>query len=342
MSHLGPSPPYSEDQTLPPPLVTVVTPFYNTAKYLAECIESVLSQDYSNLDYVLLDNASTDGSGEIAQRFAERDQRIRLFRNQEVLPQLANYNRALSHLHDEAAYCKMAQADDRLLPGALAAMVDVAERHQQVGLVSSYYLEGLRLRGVGIPLDIEVVPGVEVIRKHFLDGFFLLGSPTTHLIRADIVRSRRPFYDEERLHADTEGCYEILQHWDLGFVHQVLSFNRVHPESITGRVADWNPDGLDKLILVYRYGPQFLDEEEFHRALIKAEEQYLHYLASAVLAFKPARFWRYHIDNLDKDGLWNGHTKRRILGYLLLEILDRIFNLKRTAGRIYRFVRRRG
>lgn len=323
------------------PLVTVVTPFYNTAEYLAECIESVLSQDYPHLDYLLLDNASTDGSSDIARRFAERDRRIRLLRNEEVLPQLANYNRALSHIDDEAAYCKMAQADDRLLPGAIAALVDVAERHPRVGLVSSYYLEGLRLRGSRLPLDVEVLPGVEVIRKHFLDGVYLLGSPTTYLIRADIVRSREPFYDEDRLHADTDACYEILQHWELGFVHQVLSFLRVHPESISSRVAGWNPDGLDKLILVYRFGPKFLNDEEFHRSVRRAEGYYLRYLASSVLAFRPARFWRYHIGNLAKERLWNAHTKLQILKYVVIEVLDRILNLKRTAGRIYRFFRRR-
>jgi len=49
------------------PLVSVVTPFYNTQAFLPECIESVLRQSYENWEYLLVDNCSTDGSGEIAQ-----------------------------------------------------------------------------------------------------------------------------------------------------------------------------------------------------------------------------------------------------------------------------------
>ncbi len=62
------------------PLVSVVTPFFNTAPYLAEYIESVLAQSYSQFEYILMDNCSTDGSSEIAATYASRDPRIRLIR----------------------------------------------------------------------------------------------------------------------------------------------------------------------------------------------------------------------------------------------------------------------
>ena len=49
--------------------ISVVTPFYNTAPYLAQCIESVLAQTHRNFEYVLVDNQSTDGSAEIAASY---------------------------------------------------------------------------------------------------------------------------------------------------------------------------------------------------------------------------------------------------------------------------------
>ena len=61
-------------------MVSVVTPFYNTAPYLAQCIESVLAQTYPHFEYILMDNCSTDGSAEIAETYARRDSRIRLIR----------------------------------------------------------------------------------------------------------------------------------------------------------------------------------------------------------------------------------------------------------------------
>src|SRR5271163_333260 len=89
------------------PLVSVVTPFFNTAPYLAECIESVLAQSYSEFEYILMDNCSTDGSGEIAKTYAGRDPRIRLIRCSEFVSQLKNYNRALAEISDASQYCKI-------------------------------------------------------------------------------------------------------------------------------------------------------------------------------------------------------------------------------------------
>ena len=60
----------------PSPLVSVLTPFYNTAPYLAECIESVLAQTRGDFEYLLVDNCSTDGSDDIAAGYAARDPRI--------------------------------------------------------------------------------------------------------------------------------------------------------------------------------------------------------------------------------------------------------------------------
>jgi glycosyl transferase family 2 len=54
------------------PLVSVVTPFFNTAPYLAECIESVLAQSYSHFEYILMDNCSTDGSTELPRLISSR------------------------------------------------------------------------------------------------------------------------------------------------------------------------------------------------------------------------------------------------------------------------------
>ncbi len=77
------------------PLVSVVTPVYNGEAFLDQCIESVLRQTYDNWEYVLLDNASTDRTPEIIAAYAEREPRIRVLRNPEVLPQIPNWNRSM-------------------------------------------------------------------------------------------------------------------------------------------------------------------------------------------------------------------------------------------------------
>src|SRR6185503_19754286 len=98
--------------------------------------------------------------------------------------------------------------------------------------------------------EVSRLHGREACRRMLLDGCFLIGSPTTVLYRADIVRSRTPFYALGRYHEDTEAGYEILLGSDLGFVHEVLSFTRADNVSITAAARAFNSPDLDYLIVL--------------------------------------------------------------------------------------------
>ena len=86
------------------PVVSCVTPFFNTADFLAECIEHTLHQSFRDFELILVDNCSTDGSDEIAQAYTARDSRIRFFRNEKFLTQIQNYNQSLSHISEQSRY----------------------------------------------------------------------------------------------------------------------------------------------------------------------------------------------------------------------------------------------
>jgi glycosyltransferase involved in cell wall biosynthesis len=130
-------------------------PFYNTARYLAQCIESVLTQSYSEFEYILMDNCSTDGSGEIAEIYARRDPRIRLIRCSEFVSLLRNYNRALMEISDPSQYCKIVQADDYIFPQCLELMVQAFDQSGSIGLVfrCNQMIQSLseRLRQAAVP-----------------------------------------------------------------------------------------------------------------------------------------------------------------------------------------------
>src|SRR5262249_54941250 len=121
-------------------LVSVVTPVYNGATYLEECIESVLRQTYSNWEYTLVDNASTDATPEIVERYARRDSRVRHLRCEEFVEAIENHNRAFRSIAAESEWCKIVQADDWLRPQCLELMVEVGESSETIGIVSAYRL----------------------------------------------------------------------------------------------------------------------------------------------------------------------------------------------------------
>lgn len=274
-------------------VVSVVTPFYNTADYLAECIESVLAQSLGDFEYVLLDNASTDGSGEIARGYARRDARLRVHRNDTLLPQVPNYNRAVSLIAAETRYCKIVQADDKLFPRCLEEMVALADKHLSVGLVGSYFHYG-KIEPADLPPTEQVLTGREACRRQLLEGSFLFGSPTTLLFRADVVRARKPFYEEGRLFEDTEACFEILRDHDFGFVPQLLTFSRVDPGSLMGKMLPLNGHLLDRLIRLKRFGPEYLTAEEYALHFGQHQRRYRHMLADAWMRGREPAFWEFH------------------------------------------------
>jgi glycosyltransferase involved in cell wall biosynthesis len=250
------------------PLVSVVTPVHNGAAFIEECIQSVVEQTHENWEYVVVDNASTDATVELAGRFAEVDPRIRVERNTDFVGVIQNWNRALRRISPESAYCKIVHADDTLLPECIERMVEVAERDPSVGLVGAYRLFGeeVDLDGV-IPWGASVVDGAALCRYQLVGGGYVFGSPTSLLVRSDLVRARERFYDESIFRADAAVCYTLLRETNFGFVHQVLTRTRLHDRSVTtraDRLGSWWPEHI--LILV-EFGPTYLSDEEFRTRL---------------------------------------------------------------------------
>src|SRR5271167_143509 len=237
------------------PLVSIVTPVYNEAGHLAECIESVLAQTYQKWDFTIIDNCSTDGSLEVARRYAEKDPRIRIHENQRFLPVIPNHNVALRQISPDSKYCKVVLGDDWIFPDCLEQMVAVAEAHPSVGIVGAYALEGQRVAWTGLPYPSSLVSGLEICRRHLLEGLYVFGSANAVLYRADLVRNRDPFYNETNIHADTEACFALLKTSDFGFVHQILTFTRVRSESLSTVSADLHTYFAGMLQLLLAHGP---------------------------------------------------------------------------------------
>src|SRR5690349_21028297 len=178
------------------PLVSIVTPVYNGAEFLPECIESVLAQTYQNWDHTIVNNCSTDDTVAIARRYAEKDSRIRILENDTFLRIIPNHNHALRQLSPASKYFKIVFADDWIFPNCLEEMVSLAEKHPSVGIVGAYGLQAHEVMWAGLPYPSTVVSGREVCRRLLLDGLYVFGTPNSLLYRADLVRRHDPFFNE--------------------------------------------------------------------------------------------------------------------------------------------------
>lgn len=287
------------------PLVSVVTPVHNGGDYLAECIDSVLAQTYPNWDYTIVDNASSDATPEISERFAARDSRIRHLRFEEFVDITSNHNRAFDAVNPESEFCKIVQADDWLYPECLSLMVAAAGASSSVGIVGSYQLWDRRVHLFGLPYGTTFAPGHDILRSTLLGEFNVTGSPTATMLRSRYVRERQPFYEEGLRHVDSEAALWMLSRHDFAFVHQVLTFARKQPEARTRWSDRMSSDEAEEIVFLLRYGREVLDDREYRSRLRALLRNYVwfHVLQLPRLArLRDPEFFEFH-----------GSTRRLIL-----------------------------
>jgi glycosyltransferase involved in cell wall biosynthesis len=315
------------------PLVSIVTPVYNGAKYLAECIESVLAQTYQNWEYTIVNNCSTDQTLEIAQSYAGQDARIRIHNNTQFLSAIQNFNHAMHQISPTSKYCKVIHADDWLFPDCITQMVKISEDNPSVGVVSSYALEGVRVKHGVLPYPSTVIPGREICRQSLLQSTYVFGSPSSLLIRSDLIRNRKAFYDASfHQTVDQAACYDVLQDADFGFVHQVLTFSRMHNETLTSAAQKLNRLLPEQLLLLKKYGPMYLDRQEYEKRLEQKMKNYYVFLGKCVFQKRGQEFWSYHKDKLEKLGLPLSRIKltRAALRELYLMFMRNLMHPRKT------------
>lgn len=321
------------------PLVSVVTPVYNAAKYLPECIESVLNQTYQNWEYIIVDNRSTDGTSQIAHRYAAKDPRIRVHENPEFLSALENHNNALRQISPVSKYCKVVFGDDWLFPECLEKMIAVAEEYPTVGLVSAYALKGNEVACDGLPYGSRFVSGREICRRHLLEKLYVFGSATTVLYRADLIRERKSFYNPANIHGDTEVCFDLLRTSDFGFVHQVLTFTRVRPASLREMSNDLQTDLPGTLQTLSAYGRSFLNADEFRALLREHVTNYYRFLGKSLLLGRDKNFWTYHKKRLTDSEV--GFSPFRLLVGMLAVVMQGALSPGETLTRALKAKRKR-
>ena len=264
------------------PLVTVATAVYNGEEFLAECAESVLRQTYSNWQYHIVDNCSTDRTPEIAREIASRDPRVHYRRCDEFVDVNESYSRGFASVDPDASYVKIVDSDDWIYPECLERMVALAESEPAVGMVSAYRLNDARgpthVDLVNLPYTQSTTDGRDIIARSLTNPVSLLGPPTGLLWRADLVRARQPFFDARFRHADDDANFWTLMQSRYGLVHQVLTYSRGHggsETSLSDRLAAYAPE---RIRMITRYGPQVLSKDDYGGLLRERIDDYLAFL----------------------------------------------------------------
>ena len=229
-----------------PPKVSVGLPVFNGERFVAEAIESILAQTFEDLELVISDNASTDGTEEICRAYAEKDERVRYVRNRENLGAAYNYNQTF-HL-SSGTYFKWAAHDDAIRPQFLDRCVEILDRDSSAVIA---YPRWKAIDETSRPQDYAYAPwdvNSAVPYRRFRNAMAMAGLgavPIFGLIRSEVL------HRTGLLPAYAHGDHVLLSELSLyGTFHEIpeeLQLHRWHAgrysliSSTSGRVGWWAP-----------------------------------------------------------------------------------------------------
>lgn len=210
-------------------LVSVVMSVYNGQKYLSEAIESILNQTYTNFEFIIIDDGSTDNSLEIVQKYAKEDDRIRVIVNEKNIGLAKSLNKGIALARGE--YIARMDADDVSLPERFEKQVSFFKSNSNVGLL-----------GTNIKVFSQVDHRLHTHRSYPLDDldirWFMFFSPPfchpTVMFRHSLVHKVEFFYSDHFLTAqDYELWSRLLLHTSSSNLKEALLIYRIHDNQTT-------------------------------------------------------------------------------------------------------------
>jgi len=254
-----------------PPKISVLVPVFNGERYLAECLDSVLAQDFADYELLIGDDGSTDGSVAMVERYAARDPRIRWWRNSGNLGIAGSFNACLQNARGD--YIKYVLQDDKLMsPNALRLMAGALDEYPTAAMAVSatQLLDGeSRLGQVRDAFHhAGLRPGRQVIIQCLEEQRNPIGEPSTVMFRRKLAA--RGFHPDFHLLIDLEMWFYLLAQGDFAYLVEPLCAFRTHPDQYSEvcRQAKRHQREYPQLLAACLAQPWF--RQEFPRAALFA------------------------------------------------------------------------
>ena len=256
------------------PLVSVCVPTFNGYQYIAEALQSIEHQTYQNIEIIVSDDASTDGTLEILETFKNQaDIPVHIFHH---LPNGigANWNNCLKHASGK--YIKFLFQDDVMLPGCLEEMISVFEQYPKVAMVASKrdFIIETRMKTDQInqwvatygdlqahmhlpPQDIHILDkAIFGLPTFYASPLNKVGEPSVVMFKKDII-SKVGYFDKNlKQILDYEYWYRILKKHPVAIINKPLVKFRLHQNQATNVNRNQNIDD-------YQYYEQILYKDYY-------------------------------------------------------------------------------
>lgn len=220
--------------TTPPvkPRVTIGMPVYNGALTIAQSIDSLLAQSFTDFELVISDNASTDHSVSIIQSYCQKDPRIRLIQQPCNIGANGNFSAVVDAARGE--YFKWSTCSDLCSPTFLMHCVDFLDIHTDVVIAAprTHIFQDDPGESTPYQEDIEILDDSPAQRFQQLVKTIKLNNAMNGLIRTSALRARRPVIDHY-MQADIVMMSCLALQGKLSIVPEAVFLRRMDPRTAT-------------------------------------------------------------------------------------------------------------
>ena len=209
------------------PKISVLMPAYNSEKYIAEAIESILNQTFKDFEFIIVNDGSTDKTAEIIEKYAKKDARIRFINNTKNQGIIAALNPGFAMCRGE--YIARMDSDDISLPERFAKQVKYMDQHPGCGVCSSW----AEKFGPNIAENrvLTYMPTVKLL------DFVIYGDKVCNpgsMIRRSVLVDNNIKYNPEYKHAEDYAFWvEVCKHSEIHNLQEVLLKYRWHDENVS-------------------------------------------------------------------------------------------------------------
>lgn len=222
------------------PLISVIIPVFNAERYLAACLDSVLSQSYRNIEVIVIDDGSSDFSLKILDSYAEKDDRVKVY-TQSNQGQSEARNHGLNVATGE--FISFVDADDKLLPDALEILMSALQKND-VDIVEGKFIYGesdlpYHFKG---KIEIDILSPEEAIQR-VLYQKDMLPSVSGKLFKTYLFEGIR--FTKGLIYEDLDIFYKVFERSrKIAYINRPVYFYR---NNILSTINTWNSRRLDVL-----------------------------------------------------------------------------------------------
>jgi len=251
------------------PTVSIIVPVYNAEDTISRCIDSILNQDYTDFELLLVNDGSKDASGSICDKYAARDSRIHVIHKENTG---VSDSRNLALDRACGTYLQFLDSDDWITPNATGLLVQAAERFHCDLVISDFYrVVGERVSHKG-DIEDDCVMTREEFASHMIENpaDFYYGVLWNKLFRREIIEQHHL-----RMDSDISWCedfmfnLEYIRHADVFYALQVPIYYYVKTKGSLASQGMSITKTIKMKLMVFEYYNNFykhvLDEDDYEK-----------------------------------------------------------------------------